>query len=84
MIIVETIQIDGNNFTRTYSDDNRYVVREGISYDQAIDPIEYPRTYTEGEKKPINDENEEQNEEQEEHTDEQYAEAGRILLGQEI
>lgn len=51
MIIVERLMIDGREFTRTYSDDNRYVVRDGISYDEAVDPAEYGRTYTEGEKK---------------------------------
>ena len=51
MIIVERLIIDGREFTRTYSNDNRYVVRDGISYDEAVDPAEYGRTYTEGEKK---------------------------------
>ena len=51
MIITEIIEIDGTQFRRTYSDDNRYVVREGVSYDEAIDPMEYPREYTEGDKK---------------------------------
>ena len=75
MIITEIIEIENNQFRRTYSDDNRYVVREGISYDQAIDPIEYPRIYIEGDKKPI---------ENEEDLINQYANAGKILLGQEL
>ena len=79
MIITEIIEIDGTQFRRTYSDDNRYVVREGVSYDEAIDPMEYPREYTEGDKKPPEDE-----QEQEQDLDREYAEAGKILLGQEV
>ena len=40
-------------FTRTYSNDNRYVVRNGISYSEAIDPIGSNREYIEGEKIPM-------------------------------
>lgn len=53
MIVVEHLTIDGTPFTRTYSDEGRYVVREGISYDEAFDPAEYGRTYTEGELIPV-------------------------------
>lgn len=35
-------------FTRTYSDTGRYVVRDGVSYDEAWDPSEFERVYTEG------------------------------------
>lgn len=48
MIKQETYQINGRNFIRTYSDSNRYVVREGVSYSEANDPAEFDRTYTEG------------------------------------
>ena len=51
MIVVETITIDGNEFMHTYSDANRYVVRDGISYDEAIDPLNSGRVYTEGDMK---------------------------------
>ena len=69
-IITETFYINGREFTRTYSDANRYVVRDGISYGEACDPAEFGRTYTEGEvmedaAAPVDD----------------YAEAGRILMG---
>lgn len=50
MIIVERVNLDGHDFTHTYSDDDRYVVRDGMSYFEAWDPAEYGRTYTEGEK----------------------------------
>ena len=48
MIIVENLTVDGQEFTRTYSDANRYVVRDGIEYSEAYDPAELGRTYTEG------------------------------------
>lgn len=48
MIKVETFYINDREFTRTYSDENRYVVRDGISYEEACDPAEFGRTYTEG------------------------------------
>jgi len=47
-IIVETFYINETEFTRTYSDAHRYVVRDGVSYSEACDPAEFGRTYTEG------------------------------------
>lgn len=67
MIKTENFQIDGQDFVRTYSDDNRYVVRDGVSYSEAIDPAYLGRTYTEGEEMPDEEISEE--------------EAGRILMG---
>lgn len=48
MIRVETVTIDDHQYTKTWSDAGRYVVREGVSYCEAIDPPEYNRQYTEG------------------------------------
>lgn len=48
MIVTETIEINGNEYQRTYSDENRYVVRDGKQYCEAIDPVNSGRTYTEG------------------------------------
>ncbi len=48
MIIVETVTINGKEYQHTYSDENRYVVRDGVAYSDAIDPINSGRTYTEG------------------------------------
>ena len=48
MIKQENLQINGQDFVRTYSDDNRYVVRDGISYFEAVDLAEFNRVYTEG------------------------------------
>lgn len=51
MIITEyyTTRSDDTVLVRTYSDENRYVVRDGNFYAEAIDPEELDRTYTEGE-----------------------------------
>ena len=49
MIITQSVDINGRAFTRTYSSEGRYVVRDGISYEEAYDPSEYNRQYTEGE-----------------------------------
>ena len=48
MIITENFYIDDREFTRTYSNAGRYVVRDGIEYSEACDPAEYGRTYIEG------------------------------------
>lgn len=70
MIKQENIQINGQEFIRTYSDNNKYVVRDGISYSEAVDPAEFNRVYTEGDVMP-----------DEEVTEE---EAGRILMGVDV
>ena len=48
MIITEQYEINGRSFTKTYSDAHRYVVRDGVSYEEANDPTEFGRTYEEG------------------------------------
>lgn len=69
-IVVERFTEHGTEFTRTYSDANRYVVNaDGIAYEEAIDPAIYGRTYTEGD---IMDDGEDS-----------YEMAGRILMGVE-
>lgn len=70
MIRQENLQINGKEFIRTYSDDNRYVVRDGVSYSEAVDPAEFNRVYTEGDVMP-----------DEEITEEDYVEIGKILMG---
>lgn len=50
MIVQEHFDVEGRDFIRTYSDSGRYVVGgnpEG-AYDEATDPAELGRTYTEG------------------------------------
>ena len=70
MIRTETFYVGEREFVRTYSDANRAVVRDGVSYSEACDPTEFGRTYTEGE---LLDE--------EEQLEDEYAQAGRILMG---
>lgn len=53
MIITEKVTIRDRDFIRTYSDEGRYVVRDGVSYSEAIDPIGTGRVYTEGEMMPV-------------------------------
>ena len=48
MIVTEQYMINGRQFVRTYSDAGRYVVRDGIAYEEANDPAEFGRVYTEG------------------------------------
>jgi hypothetical protein len=48
MIKTDELIINGKVFIRTYSDEGRYVVRDGVSYSEAIDPADQGRTYTEG------------------------------------
>ena len=52
MIITEKVTINNRDFIRTYSDEGRYVVRDGVSYSEAIDPLDSGRVYTEGEVMP--------------------------------
>ena len=47
MIVTENMTINGKAFVRTYSDLGYMVERDGIRYDEAIDPVEFGRTYTE-------------------------------------
>ena len=48
MIIQTTITQDGIEFDYTYSDAGKYIVRDGISYIDARDPLGSGRIYTEG------------------------------------
>ena len=49
MIQTKNITIGNNEYTLTYSDEGRYVVRDGVSYESARDLTSLGRTYTEGE-----------------------------------
>lgn len=74
MIVQEHFDVNGHDFIRTTSDSGRYVVRDGVSYEEACDPAEFGRTYTEGELMPIEDR---------EAILEAKAEAYDILIGDE-
>ena len=47
MIKTETVNINGHLFIHTYSDDGMKIERDGIEYDEAYDPIDTGRVYTE-------------------------------------
>lgn len=47
MINTETITIRDKQFIRTYSDQNKYIERDGVQYSEAIDPIDTNRIYIE-------------------------------------
>ena len=56
-IVTENFEINGRAFVRTYSDTGRYVVGgspEG-QYTEAIDPAEFGRVYTEGDRMPVDE-----------------------------
>ena len=72
MIITEIVIINEKSFTHTYSNTGHYVVRDGISYEEAYDPVEFERTYTEGDLIPI-----------EEPTNEDFVQVGKVLMGYE-
>lgn len=55
MIVQEHFLVGERDFVRTYSDANRYAVRDGVEYTEACDPAEYGRTYTEGDLMPVDD-----------------------------
>lgn len=54
-IRTETYELSGRQFVRTWSDANRYVVRDGVSYGEANDPAELGRTYAEGDLIPMDE-----------------------------
>ena len=47
MIKTEQLTINNKQFTKTYSDQNMMIERDGVQYSEAIDPSEFGRTYTE-------------------------------------
>ena len=55
MIQTKTITVGKNEYTLTYSDDGRYVVRDGVSYESARDLTSLGRTYTEGDIIPVDE-----------------------------
>lgn len=67
MIVQERYIEGGRPLIRTVSDSGRYVMRDGIAYEEAVDPAETGREYTEGDAMPVDEAD--------------LAEAARILLG---
>lgn len=72
MVIQEHVEINGRDFIHSYSDAGRYIVggEPHGEYEEAYDPAEFGRTYTEGELIPTD-----------ETTLEDKAEAYDILMG---
>lgn len=46
MIYTETVTINGKQYMHTYSD-SYTLLRDGVEYDEAIDPVDSGRTYSE-------------------------------------
>lgn len=56
MIVTESFtNFDGRTLVRTYSDEGRYVIRDGQQFEEAVDPPDTGRTYTEGDLIPQSD-----------------------------
>ena len=47
MIVTEQLIVNDKQFTKTYSNQNMMIERDGVQYSEAIDPTEFGRTYTE-------------------------------------
>lgn len=47
MIVTENLTINNKEFVKTYSDIGMTIERDGVRYDEAIDPAELGRVYTE-------------------------------------
>lgn len=47
MIKTEILEINGQQFRHTWSDDGMMIERDGVEYEEAYDPIGTGRTYTE-------------------------------------
>ena len=47
MIKTEKLTISGRQLIRTYSDTGYMIERDGVEYEEAIDPIDSGRVYTE-------------------------------------
>ena len=47
MIKAEIVTINGRQFVYTHSDDNMMIERDGVEYEEAYDPIDTGRVYTE-------------------------------------
>lgn len=47
MIKSETVTINGRTFIHTWSDGDYTIIRDGVEYDEAYDPADLGRVYTE-------------------------------------
>ena len=49
MIVKEIIEFNGKKYDYTYSDSGKRIVRDGVTYDTATDPLGSGRMYVESE-----------------------------------
>ncbi len=49
MIVQTHFEINGREYIHTKSDADRYVVKDGIAFEESYDPAEFGRIFTEGE-----------------------------------
>jgi hypothetical protein len=47
MVKTEEITLGKKQYKYTYSDSNKFIEREGVLYEEAYDPIDQDREYTE-------------------------------------
>lgn len=47
MIVTQIVTINGNDFQKTFSDEGLQIKRDGVVYDEAIDPVDTDRVYEE-------------------------------------
>lgn len=47
MIQREILTVGGKAFAKTWSDRGKMIERDGVFYEEAIDPVEFARSYTE-------------------------------------
>ena len=47
MIVTQIVTINGNDFQKTFSDKGFKIKRDGVVYDEAIDPVDTDRVYEE-------------------------------------
>ena len=47
MIVAESVVINNKQFTKTYSDENKYIECDDVRYSEAFDLADIERTYTE-------------------------------------
>lgn len=55
MLKTEIVIFNGQEYIRTWSDQNMMVERDGALYEEAIDPAEMGRTYTETDQPIVHD-----------------------------
>ena len=47
MIVAESVVINNKQFTKTYSDENKYIECDGVKYSEAFDLAEIVKVYIE-------------------------------------